>query len=331
MDTVLIPTVQREDLPIPKFRTIVASSQIHLPQSVGTPTTSLASSTNKSSNTAPHSPDGQSALEPPSSPISAKPLIVHRQQSTPISTSPIRTRTSKLFGEDAEDPWGSPAMHQGHNHDDQPVNAVSPPRDNDASGVDQESPPVEKNPPFDYTPSTSTRPTESMGPSGSLSRNSTAFTPRSHEPPQPRNQIEDEHEPDDIHSALRHNSANRTSASSAWGVYDGSTNQRNSFGETGGYNPSVFSEPSVPGMGPRHGSFGGLGGIPNSIHGGGPTVPRNDMGGNSGIPSRGPEEVVTVSVLPEKEGMFMFQHRNYQIASTRRGSRVVRRYSDFVW
>lgn len=46
---------------------------------------------------------------------------------------------------------------------------------------------------------------------------------------------------------------------------------------------------------------------------------------------KGPEETVTISVLPEKEGMFMFQHRNYQIASTRRASRVVRRYSDFVW
>lgn len=223
-------------------------------------------------------------------------------------------------------------MHQGHNHDDLPANTISPPRDIGVGSIDQESPSIERNPPFDYTPSSSTRPIESIkGPNDSLSRNSTSFTPRSQEPPQPRNQIEDEHERDDIHSALRHNSANRTSASSAWGVYDGSTNQRSSYGESGGYNPSVFSDASVPGMGPRHGSFGGLGGIPNSIHGNGPTAPRGDVGGSSSTPNRGPEEVVTVSVLPEKEGMFMFQHRNYQIASTRRGSRVVRRYSDFVW
>ncbi|KAF3904188.1 hypothetical protein AA313_de0209699 [Arthrobotrys entomopaga] len=43
------------------------------------------------------------------------------------------------------------------------------------------------------------------------------------------------------------------------------------------------------------------------------------------------EENITVTALPDKEGMFMFQHRNYQVASTRRGSRVIRRYSDFVW
>ena len=46
---------------------------------------------------------------------------------------------------------------------------------------------------------------------------------------------------------------------------------------------------------------------------------------------RGIEESVTITLLPEKEGMFMFQHRNYEVKSARRGSSVVRRYSDFVW
>jgi sorting nexin-8 len=45
----------------------------------------------------------------------------------------------------------------------------------------------------------------------------------------------------------------------------------------------------------------------------------------------GPEELVTVNLLEEKEGMFMFQHRNYEVSSIRRNSRVIRRYSDFVW
>lgn len=35
--------------------------------------------------------------------------------------------------------------------------------------------------------------------------------------------------------------------------------------------------------------------------------------------------------MPEKEGVFMFQHHNYEITSQRRGSKVIRRYSDFVW
>ncbi|KAK5122127.1 hypothetical protein LTR85_004373 [Meristemomyces frigidus] len=55
-----------------------------------------------------------------------------------------------------------------------------------------------------------------------------------------------------------------------------------------------------------------------------PTVPRNTT-------SKGAEEVVTVNLLEEKEGMFMFQHRNYEVASIRRSSKVIRRYSDFVW
>jgi sorting nexin-8 len=43
------------------------------------------------------------------------------------------------------------------------------------------------------------------------------------------------------------------------------------------------------------------------------------------------DEVITVISLPEKEGMFLFQHRNYQVTSARRNSKVIRRYSDFVW
>ena len=51
----------------------------------------------------------------------------------------------------------------------------------------------------------------------------------------------------------------------------------------------------------------------------------------SRIANRGAEEIVMVNTIQEKEGMFMFQHRNYEVASTRRNSKVVRRYSDFVW
>ncbi|EXJ55545.1 hypothetical protein A1O7_08473 [Cladophialophora yegresii CBS 114405] len=45
----------------------------------------------------------------------------------------------------------------------------------------------------------------------------------------------------------------------------------------------------------------------------------------------GTGESVTITMLPEKEGMFLFQHRNYEVKTLRRGSSVVRRYSDFVW
>ena len=54
------------------------------------------------------------------------------------------------------------------------------------------------------------------------------------------------------------------------------------------------------------------------------------LGGNRQI-NRSIDEIVMVTLLPEKEGMFMFQHRNYEVRSARRASTVVRRYSDFVW
>ena len=53
--------------------------------------------------------------------------------------------------------------------------------------------------------------------------------------------------------------------------------------------------------------------------------------GGSQVSNRGVEETVTVTLLPDKEGMFLFQHRNYEVKCVRRTSSVVRRYSDFVW
>jgi sorting nexin-8 len=58
---------------------------------------------------------------------------------------------------------------------------------------------------------------------------------------------------------------------------------------------------------------------------------RRPLGVSRPSGATGPEELITVNVLEEKEGMFMFQHRNYEVSSIRRNSRVIRRYSDFVW
>ena len=70
------------------------------------------------------------------------------------------------------------------------------------------------------------------------------------------------------------------------------------------------------------GGFGDEGSGPGTVRR--PVVPRNAT-------SKGAEEVVTVNILDEKEGVFMFQHRNYEVGSVRRNSKVIRRYSDFVW
>lgn len=85
---------------------------------------------------------------------------------------------------------------------------------------------------------------------------------------------------------------------------------------------------------------GGLGGGPVQAGLGGFGPSNNDQGeansrrrslGIGRVASPHLEELITVTLLPEKEGMFMFQHRNYEVKSARRGSTVIRRYSDFVW
>ena len=57
---------------------------------------------------------------------------------------------------------------------------------------------------------------------------------------------------------------------------------------------------------------------------------RKSVGGGRTL-NRGAEETVAVTLLPDKEGMFLFQHRNYEVKCVRRASSVIRRYSDFVW
>lgn len=94
-----------------------------------------------------------------------------------------------------------------------------------------------------------------------------------------------------------------------WGSYNGGS---------GG-----FSEQSTLG-----GGFGDSGDDrqPNNSPGHDP----RSLGASVAIPP-GTGESVTVTLLPEKEGMFLFQHHNYEVKTVRRGISVVRRYSDFVW
>jgi sorting nexin-8 len=96
----------------------------------------------------------------------------------------------------------------------------------------------------------------------------------------------------------------------------------------GGFNPSAEPDFSNPSLGREPGGFG-----QPAASEGGPNAPANlgrSLGGGR-VASTGPEEVITVNTLTEKEGVFLFQHRNYEVTSVRRNSKVVRRYSDFVW
>lgn len=87
---------------------------------------------------------------------------------------------------------------------------------------------------------------------------------------------------------------------------------------------------------PDEGGFVGaprpsLGGFAPSSDEPGDIAPRRRSMGITRTTNPQVAETVTITLLPEKEGMFMFQHRNYEVKSARRGSTVVRRYSDFVW
>ncbi|EXJ84812.1 hypothetical protein A1O3_05485 [Capronia epimyces CBS 606.96] len=99
-----------------------------------------------------------------------------------------------------------------------------------------------------------------------------------------------------------------TSAGVGWNSYNGSSAgfaSQPTLG--GGFGDPGDDQPDPP----RHSAHGS---VSQSI-----TIP----------PGTG--ESVTVTMLPEKEGVFLFQHHNYEVKSNRRGSAVVRRYSDFVW
>lgn len=199
-----------------------------------------------------------------------------------------------------QDPWGSPTLHATHGH------APPPP------------------PPLGKPTLITASPSVVAGGFG---------------PALPQ----EEHEPDDLQAALRaHAVAPRGSSASAWGGYDGTnpsqisrvgTGVLSAYGgavDTGGFGGGGLMSPPVGVH--RAGSFGGLGG--NLL---GPHQQQQQqqqrVGARAGMTAGGvrAEESVTITVLPEKEGMFLFQHRNYQISSGRRASRVVRRYSDFVW
>ncbi|KAI1030276.1 hypothetical protein LB505_004300 [Fusarium chuoi] len=112
-------------------------------------------------------------------------------------------------------------------------------------------------------------------------------------------------------NSRRQHSSNSVTTPGGWGYFDGS-NPVVGFGDS----------PSGPVQNP-------FGGAPDLT----PTAqpPALQHHTSSGRASRGAEENVVVVLMPEKEGVFMFQHHNYEISSIRRGSKVIRRYSDFVW
>lgn len=116
--------------------------------------------------------------------------------------------------------------------------------------------------------------------------------------------------PQQEHTNGRSDAAPPSSSGSGWGGNMGGQPGDDAFGA---------------GQRPALGGFGPPGDDPGDI------APRRRSLGLSRTTNPQVEETVAITLLPEKEGMFMFQHRNYEVKSARRGSTVVRRYSDFVW
>ncbi|KAI0799200.1 hypothetical protein GGR55DRAFT_670363 [Xylaria sp. FL0064] len=110
------------------------------------------------------------------------------------------------------------------------------------------------------------------------------------------------------------------SSAGGWDYFGGSTNN------VGGFGDAAQNQITSPfgGGGGNGGAQGGRDPGANPPAGHSRTVSSARMGSGVG-------ENITVTLMPEKEGMFMFQHHNYEVTSLRRGSKVIRRYSDFVW
>lgn len=122
---------------------------------------------------------------------------------------------------------------------------------------------------------------------------------------------EQEHAP----AAPRRQSA--TSNGSGWGYFgDANVNAAPAFGDAPSNNPaSPFG--ATPGADRRPATN--------------PPAVSHTRTLSTGRPGVGGDENIVVTLMPEKEGLFMFQHHNYEVTSARRGSKVIRRYSDFVW
>ncbi|KAJ5356899.1 hypothetical protein N7517_011508 [Penicillium concentricum] len=204
----------------------------------------------------------------------------HQRPDTPPSQPPPLQTTDSTYSQTSRreslgglesDPWGSPQLHRGHNHE---TGAAEP---------------------------------RILNGFGSVRSTTNAWSSKAVEDTTQTNVVQREH------SNGHTEAAPPRSAGSGWG--------NNNFS----------------GVGPSdEGSFGGT--VPPELGGFGPALdeptnitPRRRSLGLGRPTNPQVEESVTVTLLPEKEGLFMFQHRNYEVKSARRGSTVIRRYSDFVW
>ncbi|KAL6787121.1 hypothetical protein J3E68DRAFT_440691 [Trichoderma sp. SZMC 28012] len=191
-----------------------------------------------------------------------------------------------------DDPWNTPDMHKGHSHQNG-NESHNPALNGHNGGFNQDAPP--------------------------------AFEPR------PTNHYSAPPEPIRPPNRPRQISSTSLSGQGGWGAgFYGSSPAGGGFTDIHQPQPqppipNIFGaqpQPPIPNIFGADGA-GQIGAIVPP-----PVAPSRSLGGRVG---NNTEEVVVVTLMPGKEGIFMFQHHNYEVTSQRRGSKVVRRYSDFVW
>ncbi|EGO57343.1 sorting nexin mvp-1 [Neurospora tetrasperma FGSC 2508] len=199
----------------------------------------------------------------------------------------------KVSMEYPEDPWNAPDLHKGHNHG--PLEHST--GHNGAADVPRSvGPDLNGNDAVSYSTSPEVTTTSSALPGRTTSTFTTSQPPSG---------------PSSIHNVAE----SIQESNGAWNYFPGSS--------SGG----GFGEPADNAItGPFSDSGGPGQSVSGSVGGSNPNRSIGHVRSGSNV-----EENILVTLMPEKEGVFMFQHHNYEVSSIRRGSKVVRRYSDFVW
>lgn len=191
----------------------------------------------------------------------------------------------------SDDPWSAPDVHKGHKHDSEPPRTNGGETNNGAHGFDGNG-------------------------DGNGTGNGVHDSPAAPAP-------------------ARTTSTFTTAALTSTHDSDPGTTRESSFAPApspgGAWGGEFFAGGGAVSNVGTTSPFGGLGGSNGGRDSAGQRPPPVNRTIGSGRTGSALEENIVVTLLPEKEGMFMFQHHNYEVASARRGSKVIRRYSDFVW
>ncbi|KAH7629230.1 hypothetical protein B0T09DRAFT_358218 [Sordaria sp. MPI-SDFR-AT-0083] len=236
------------------------------------------------------------AAKPPQRPVTPPkaptPSPPRQQQQQQQQHQPRTLR--KVSMEYPEDPWNAPDLHKGHNHG--PLEHST--GHNGAANVPRSigGPDLNGNGAVSYSTSPELTTTSTALPGRTTSTFTTSQPPSG---------------PSSIHNVAE----SIQESNGAWNYFPGNSS-------VGGFSEPADNAITSP--------FGGSGGAGQSV--GGPVGGSNPNRSIGHVRSgSNVEENILVNLMPEKEGMFMFQHHNYEVSSIRRGSKVVRRYSDFVW